>query len=55
MARTAEKPKEGMGARVERERMNRSWSQEYLAEKLNTTRSSIKNKKSRKTTKTSKT
>lgn len=44
MARTAEKPKEGMGARVERERIKRGWSQEDLAEKLNTTRSSIKNK-----------
>ena len=44
MARTADKPKEGMGARVERERIKRGWSQEDLAEKLNTTRSSIKNK-----------
>ena len=44
MARTAEKPKEGMGARGERERIKRGWSQEDLAEKLNTTRSSIKNK-----------
>ena len=44
MARTAEKPKEGMGARVERERIKRGWSQEDLAEKLHTTRSSLKNK-----------
>ena len=44
MARTAEKPKEGMGARVEKERIKRGWSQEDLAKKLNTTRSSIKNK-----------
>lgn len=44
MARTAEKPKEGMGARVERERLKRGWSQEDLAKELNTTRSSIKNK-----------
>ena len=44
MARTAEKPKEGMGARVERERIKRGWSQEDLAKKLDTTRSSIKNK-----------
>ncbi len=44
MARTAEKPKEGMGARVERERIKRGWSQETLAKKLDTTRSSIKNK-----------
>ena len=44
MARTAEKPKEGMGARVERERIKRGWSQEDLAARLNTTRSSIKNK-----------
>ena len=44
MARTADKPKEGMGARVERERIRRGWTQEDLAEKLHTTRSSIKNK-----------
>ncbi len=44
MARTTEKPKEGMGARVERERLKRGWSQEDLAEKLHTTRSSVKNK-----------
>ena len=44
MARTAEKPKEGIGARVERERIKRGWSQEDLAKKLDTTRSSIKNK-----------
>ncbi len=44
MARIAEKPKEGMGARVERERIKRGWTQEDLAEMLNTTRSSIKNK-----------
>ncbi len=44
MARTAEKPKEGIGARVERERIRRGWSQEDLADKLHVTRSSIKNK-----------
>ena len=44
MARTSEKPKEGMGARVERARIAREWSQDDLAKLLNTTRSSIKNK-----------
>ena len=44
MARIAEKPKEGIGARVERERIKKGWSQEDLAKLLNTTRSSIKNK-----------
>lgn len=44
MARTAEKPKEGMGARVEKARIKRGWSQDDLAKLLNTTRSSIKNK-----------
>lgn len=44
MARTTDKPKEGMGARVERERKKLGWSQEKLAEVLQTSRSSIKSK-----------
>ena len=34
MARKAAKEKEGIGARVERLRMERGWTQEELAEKL---------------------
>lgn len=44
MARTTDKPKEGMGARVEKERIKKGWSQEQLAERLKTSRSSIKSK-----------
>ena len=44
MARTTDKRKEGMGARVERERRKLGWSQEQLAEVLQTSRSSVKSK-----------
>ena len=44
MARKAAKEKEGIGARVERLRMERGWTQEELADKIFVRREALKNK-----------
>ena len=44
MARKAAKEKEGMGARVERLRKEKGWTQDELAQKVFMKRESLKNK-----------